>query len=274
MRVAVQEVSCKTALTGSGGRYRLNPYVGCEHACVYCYATYIARWRGQAGPWGSWVQAKVNIPEVLARELKRRTGAHIMLSTVCDVYQPVERECELTRRCLSVLQEMAQRDPDLNVFLLTKSELVLRDVAVLEAFPAGRLQVGFSMTTARDDVGALLEPHATRPSRRLAAARTLREAGLTAGLLFAPVLPHVTERELPRLLELAEQADLECLGFDPCNYLDRQVGARLRQAYQRLGPRAIARLNQARDDPAYEQELQELIREARAGRKTRAEGQT
>ena len=65
MAVAVTEVTCKTALTGKGGSYRLNPYVGCQHACVYCYATYIARWRGEEGPWGSWVQAKTNIPDCL-----------------------------------------------------------------------------------------------------------------------------------------------------------------------------------------------------------------
>jgi DNA repair photolyase len=270
MPLAVQEVACKSALTGKGGSYRLNPYVGCEHACVYCYATYIARWRGEEGPWGSWVQAKTNIAEVLERELRRKRGAHIMLSTVCDVYQPVEERLGLTRRCLLVLAEAAEQDEQLSVFVLTKSDLVRRDLDVLQAFPPGRVRVAFSVTTARDDVGALLEPGATRPSKRLGAARALREAGLPVGLLFAPVLPYVTERELPRLLDLAQQADLECLGFDPCNYLDRHVGAKLLRAYQRLGPTALARLKQARDDPAYEAGLRERIRactEMRGSRK-------
>ena len=266
MPVAVTEVTCKSALTGSGGSYRLNPYVGCQHACVYCYATYIARWRGQEGPWGSWVQAKTNIPEVLQRELRRRRGVHIMLSTVCDIYQPVEQRHELTRRCLTVLAEAADQDEGLNVGLLTKSDLILRDIDLLRSFPAGRMRIGFSMTTARDDVGALLEPGAARPSRRLAAARALREAGLAVGLLFAPVLPYVTERELPRLLDLAEEADLYCAGFDPCNYLDRHVGAKLQQAYERLGPKALARLNEARSDPDYRQEVEELFSRCTAAR--------
>jgi len=265
MPISIQEVTCKSALTGSGGHFRLNPYVGCEHACIYCYATYIARWRGQEGPWGSWVQAKTNIPDVLARELRRKRGAHIMLSTVCDVYQKVEEQCGLTRRCLTVLAEAAEQDEALSVFVLTKSDLILRDLDLLRSFPGGRVQVGFSVTTARDDVGALLEPYATRPSRRLAAARTLREAGLSVGLLFAPMLPYVTELELPRLLDLAERADLERIGFDPCNYLDRHVGAKLQQAYQRLGPKAIARLNEARHNPGYEEELQALIRRCTEG---------
>ncbi|MGQ9732212.1 MAG: radical SAM protein [Candidatus Zipacnadales bacterium] len=261
MGIVVEEVTCKSALTGAGGNYRLNPYIGCEHACVYCYATYIARWRGQSGPWGSWVQAKMNITEVLERELRRRPGAHIMLSTVCDVYQPTERHYKLTRDCLAVLARAAERDSNLNVFVLTKSELVCRDLDLLQAFPPGQLRVGFSVTTARDDVGALIEPHATRPSRRLATAHRLRDAGLAVGLLFAPVLPYVTEHELPRLLELTAQGGLECLGFDPCNYLDRQVGARLLNAYRRFGPQGLARLRQARDDPTYEEKLRERFRQ-------------
>lgn len=261
----MEEVKCKSALTGCGGSFRLNPYVGCEHACVYCYATYIARWRNKSGAWGSWVQVKVNIPEVLERELPRRPGAHIMLSTVCDVYQPIEQEWSITRRCLAILAEAAGRDEKLSVFLLTKSDLVCRDIDVLARFSPRQLRIGFSITTARDDVGALLEPHAPRPSARLRAARRLRREGFTVGLLFAPVLPYVTERELPRLLEIAAEAGLECIGFDPCNYLTRHVGGKLLQAYRRLGPAAITRLNQARTDPRYQENLQALIDRYRAG---------
>jgi len=182
-----------------------------------------------------------------------------MLSTVCDVYQPAERQYRLTQQCLTVLAEAAKNDRQLEIFVLTKSDLVCRDLDLLTCFPREQLRIGFSITTARDDVGALLEPHASRPSRRLAAARTLREAGLRVGLLFAPTLPYVTERELPRLLQMAREARLECMGFDPCNYLNRHVGNRLAQAYRRLGPTALARLNEARGDPHYEKHLRAWI---------------
>lgn len=67
----ISEVSCRSALTGRGGSYTLNPYVGCTHMCVYCYASYISRWKGENGPWGTWVHVKVNVPEVLKKELSR-----------------------------------------------------------------------------------------------------------------------------------------------------------------------------------------------------------
>lgn len=266
MKLAVEEVTCKSALTGSGGSYRLNPYVGCEHRCEYCYATYIARWRGKSGPWGSWVQAKTNMPEVLKRELRRRKGIHVFLSTVCDIYQPAERKYKVTQQCLSLLCDAAHEDPDLEVFLLTKSDLVQRDLELLAAFPEGALRVGFSMTTPRDEVAALVEPASSRPSRRLAAAKALKEAGLTVGMLINPILPYVTERDMPALLESAQESGLDFVGFDTLHYLRGHVGGKMRRVYRRLGQEAKARLEQARNDPAYERELRQLIDELTAGR--------
>jgi len=266
MEHTVETITCKSALTGAGRDYRLNPYVGCEHACEYCYATYVARWRGQSGPWGSWVQVKTNVAEVLARQLERKAGARIFLSTVCDAYQPVEQEYELTRRCLAVLRHAAIFDPDLRVFLLTKSDLVWRDVDLLTAFPAGTVRVGFSVTTSRDEVAALLEPAAPPPSRRIATARALKEAGVTVGLLINPILPHVTERDLPSLLDAIDDAGLDFVGFDTLHYLRGHVGGKMRRVYRQLGRDACARLRQAQDDPGYEDELRRRVGELTAGR--------
>jgi len=266
MKVLVEEVTCKSALTGSGGSYRLNPYVGCEHRCVYCYATYIARWRGKSGPWGSWVQAKTNVAERLARELTRRKGIHVFLSTVCDVYQPVERKYELTRQCLSVLCEAAQKDAALDILLLTKSDLVRRDADLLAAFPTGTLRVAFSMTTSQDAVAALFEPASAPPSRRLAAARALKEAGVRVGMHINPILPYVTERDLPALIGSAEEYGLDSVGFDTLHYLNAHVGGKVRRVYEQLGEEARTRLEQARDDPAYERELRRLVKQLTTGR--------
>jgi len=156
MGIRVEEITCKSALTGSGGRFRLNPYCGCEHACVYCYATYLTRWRGQSGPWGSWVQVKTNVPQVLERELARRKVDHVMLSTACDVYQQVEEHYRLTRQCLSALAIASQKLDGPGVFVLTKSDRILRDLDVLRVFPDGKFGMAFSMTTHRDDVAAIL----------------------------------------------------------------------------------------------------------------------
>ena len=267
MGITVEEITCKSALTGSGSHYRLNPYGGCEHACVYCYATYLTRWRGQCGPWGSWVQVKTNIPRVLERELTRKRGIEVFLSTACDVYQPVEQQYRLTRRCLSVLALAAQQDEGPSVFLVTKSDRVLRDLDVLQAFPAGKLKVAFSVTTHRDETAAIVEPGAPPPSRRIAAVKTLAAAGIRAGLLVSPVLPYVTERDLPTLLDQAEAAGAQFVGFDLLNYLDRHVGAKLREAYQHLGQEAQERLEQARDTTRYEPGVRQLIARLRQGRR-------
>ena len=271
MTLAVDEVTCKSALTGCGGSYRLNPYVGCQHRCTYCYATYIARWRGKSGPWGSWVQAKTNVVPVLTREVSRKKKPYVFLSTVCDVYQAIERKYELTRQCLSVLCEAAHSDRRADVFLLTKSDLVQRDADVLAAFPDGTLRVAFSVTTSRDETAALFEPTAPRPSRRFAAAAALKRAGLTVGVLANPILPYVTERDLPALLQAAEDAGLDFVGFDMLHYLTGHVGGKLRDVYRKVGPEAVARLDQARNDPAYEGEVRRLVGELTAGRRIAVE---
>ncbi|HIE25871.1 TPA: radical SAM protein [Candidatus Poribacteria bacterium] len=268
MNVSVEEITCKSSLTGSGRSYRLNPYVGCEHRCEYCYATYIARWRGKSGPWGSWVQVKTNVMEVLAQELVRKKGIDVFLSTVCDVYQPLEQEYGITRQCLSVFLKAAQEDPGLEVFLLTKSDLVRRDVELLRAFPAGTLRVAFSVTTPRDEVAALFEPASPRPSRRFAAAKVLKEAGLTVGLLINPVLPYVTEHDLPALFEIAEESGLDFASFDTLHYLRGHVGGKMRRVYEQLDQKARMRLEQARNDPAsYERDLRQLIEHLAEGQR-------
>ena len=227
----------------------------------------MARWRGETGPWGSWVQVKTNIARVLERELARRRGIEVFLSTACDVYQPVEQQYQLTRHCLCVLALAAQRDERLTVFLLTKSDRILRDVEVLQAFPEGQLRAAFSVTTHRDDAAAVLEPGASPPSRRIAAVKALRAAGIRAGVLVSPVLPYVTERDLPGLLDLAEDAGCQFVGFDMLNYLDRHIGAKMREAYAYFGPEALARLRAARDDPRYEPSVREIIARAIQGRR-------
>lgn len=267
MSIRIEEILCKSALTGSGGHYRLNPYIGCEHACVYCYATYLGRWRHQSGPWGSWVQVKTNVARVLERELTRRRGIDVFLSTACDVYQPVEEHYGITRQCLSVLALAARQDEALTVFVLTKSDRIVRDIDVFQAFPPGQLRLGFSVTTHSDEAAAVVEPHAAPPSRRLAALKQLVEAGLEAGLFVCPVLPYVTERDLSTLLDQAEAVGCRFVSFDLLHYLDRQVGAKMRAAYQRFGAEALARLEQARLGPDYEAQVRKVIAKAMRGRR-------
>lgn len=267
MSITIQEIECKSALTGKGGHYRLNPYGGCAHACAYCYASYLGRWRGQSGPWGSWVQVKTNVARVLEKELTRKHGIEVFMSTACDVYQPVERKYKLTRACLSVLALAAQRDEALRLFLLTKSDLILRDLDVLQSFPPQSLSVAFSLAMLDDKTAAIIEPHASPPSRRLQAAAELAAAGLRVGVLANPVLPYVTERDLAALLNRIEQVGCQFTSFDMLNYLDRHIAGKMREAYGKLGPEALARLEEARTDPGYEAAVQVQVEREMKGRR-------
>ncbi|HIE03909.1 MAG TPA: radical SAM protein, partial [Candidatus Latescibacteria bacterium] len=256
------------ALTGRGGSYTLNPYVGCTHMCAYCYASYMSRWKGEGGPWGTWVHVKVNVPEVLKKELSRPSslvGISVFISTVCDPYQPSEKKYGLTKRCLEVLSEHAQAGT-LKVTLATKSDLVLRDLDLFRSFPEGGLRLAFSITTYRDEVASRLEPFSPRPSRRIAAARVLKEAGLRVGFFVCPVLPYLTERDLGGILDVAEELRLDFLSFDTLNYLKGHIRRGIFRAYRTLGDEALRRLEYAKDEPGYAAELREHILRETSGR--------
>jgi len=140
----VREITCKSILTKSGipvVDYAINPYVGCEHGCVYCYAVFMKRFTGHREEWGQFVDVRVNAPQVLARQLKRARPGNVSLGTVTDVYQPLERRFKLTRDCL---QALALYD-DFPTTVVTKSALVLRDLDVLCEMKD--VEVAFTITT-------------------------------------------------------------------------------------------------------------------------------
>lgn len=256
----IRTIPCRTALTGEGTSLRLNPYVGCTHNCPYCYATYISGYRNITEPWGSWVLVKKDIPNLLQLELTKRRGVHVFMSTTCDIYQPAEEQYRLTRACLEVLQHAVLLDRDLQVFMLTKSDRVLQDLPLLTQFPAGAVEVGFSLTTADDRMAALVEPGAPSPSRRFEAARTLVDNGIPVMLLVSPVLPHVTERELPLLVQRAAALRVRTIEFSHLNYLDRHVGPALEALYRKLGPEALERLAMARrEGDGFRREVDEAV---------------
>jgi DNA repair photolyase len=195
MRGSIPEVACKSALTRCGipgVDFAVNPYVGCTHACVYCYASFMKRFTGHVEPWGTYVEAKSNVAEVLARQVRRPRAGKVMLTSVTDGWQPAEATHRLSRACLEALVGSG-----LSVGVLTKSDLVLRDLDVLAAFRdvvgAWRVSVGFSVTTLDDGLARWLEPGAPPPSARLAALEQLSRAGVPTWVFVAPVLPGLTD---------------------------------------------------------------------------------
>ena len=189
--VIVKEIECKSILTKSGIEgvdYALNPYVGCAHGCVYCYASFMKRFTGHKEEWGTFVDVKVNAAEVLARQMRRAKKGSVVPSTVTDPYQPLEEGYEITHACLEVL-----RDYDFPVSILTKSDLVLRDLDLLRSLKD--VEVGFTITTLDDEVQRVLEPHSPPASARLAALAELAGAGVKTWAFCGPLLPFLSDGE-------------------------------------------------------------------------------
>ncbi|MEC5159389.1 DNA repair photolyase [Janthinobacterium sp. CG_S6] len=184
----------------------LNPYRGCEHGCIYCFARPTHSYLGLSPglDFESKIFAKVNAPELLRRELAKASYVPepIALGVNTDAYQPCERELKLTRRVLEVLHECEHP-----VALITKSALIERDIDLLAAMAAKRqAAVAITVTTLDPAIARTLEPRAAAPARRLRTIRALTEAGIPVGVSIAPVIPFVTEPEIERLLEAVCEA--------------------------------------------------------------------
>lgn len=190
----VREINCKTALSYShlpGYGYALNPYRGCAHACVYCYAPAVLRERRE---WGSFVDVKLNIPLVLARELRKKRRGVVGISTVTDAYQPIERKHEITRHCLEQLLKH-----DFPICIQTKSSLVLRDLDLIERF--SQCETGFTITTLSEEDRKKYEPYSSPIEERLAALAELADSGIKTWAFLGPIMPFITEKNLESLIE-------------------------------------------------------------------------
>lgn len=188
----------------------VNPYRGCEHGCIYCFARPThARYGLSPGlDFESVLFFKPNAPELLDKELRARTyvPAPIALSPNTDPYQPAERGLGLTRRILEVLDAFGHP-----VSIITKSALILRDRDILGRMASrGLVQVALSVTTLDRTLARCIEPRAASPDRRLETVRSLREAGVPTAVLVSPLIPGLTDHELERILEAAAEAGAQC----------------------------------------------------------------
>ncbi len=257
----VYETTAKSIMTRSkipGLDYAVNPYVGCRHACVYCYAVFMKKFLRIDDPWGAFVGVKVNAPEVLAREARRRSPGVVSFGTVCDPYQEVESEYRITRACLEVFTEVEGFD----VGVLTKSDLVVRDTDVLERIPD--VSVGFTVTTLDPDVAAALEPGAPPPARRLSAMRELASRGIAVWGFFGPILPGLSDSAdaVTEVIGAMAEAGADHILVDRMNPYPK-VLARLRPVLAARFPDASDVLRAALDDPGgYERALRRRVADA------------
>ncbi len=191
----------------------INPYRGCEHGCIYCFARPSHAYLGFSPglDFETKIVAKPEAADLLRRELRKRgyEVGPLALGSNTDPYQPVERDLRITRQLLEVLSEA--RHP---TGIVTKSALILRDLDVIVPMAKeGLAQVMVSVTTLRRDLARAMEPRAAAPARRLATIAALREAGVPVGVLASPMIPALNDSELEAILEAAADAGAGSAGF-------------------------------------------------------------
>ncbi len=255
--------------------WTINPYRGCEFACKYCYARYTHEFMEMRDgvEFEQKIFVKQHAAELLRQELRHvKPGEEIAIGTATDPYQPAERRFEVTR---AILEELA-RHRGLNIGLVTKSNLVVRDAELLRAISQhNRLFVNITMTTLKVELARILEPRAPRPDLRLEALRKLIESGVNAGVICAPVLPDITDspRDLDALVRGTAEAGgkyifANALFLKPCSaamFLPfvEQHFPKLTESYrQRYGKQAFL-------SKAYRKRLSELMARLREKYKIR-----
>jgi len=204
MRFRIVEIEAGQALSRSGLPdidYALNPYLGCSHGCLYCYAKAYTRYRDAAENWGRVVAVKKNIVEVLRREVRQVKKGTVGIGTITDPYQPVEALYNLTRACIEVLVRSGFR-----VSIQTKSSLVLRDLDVLKS-NRELVDVGLTITSTKNSSAMrLLEPYSSPPQARVEALKKLSSEGITTWIFYGPVIPGYNDsiEEVIEVLRLAK----------------------------------------------------------------------
>ena len=181
----VKEIETKNVLTQSNlpvSDYSVNPYVGCAHACKYCYASFMKRFTGHSEPWGAFVDVK-HWPPILRPE--RYAGKELFIGSVTDPYQPLEETCKRTRALLEQLQGSGCK-----ISIATKSDLVLRDLDLIKTFPDAR--VSWSINTLDEDFRKEMD-EAVSIERRLAAMKAFHDAGVRTTCFISPIFPGITD---------------------------------------------------------------------------------
>lgn len=171
--------------------YVINPYIGCQHGCKYCYAVFIKRFQGIQEEWGNFVYAKVNCPGLLKKELARNKPGHIWMSSVTDPYLPLEGKLKLTRKILETIASSSYKKK-FSIELLTKSSLVTRDFDLLKKLDA---ELGCSLNTLDANVARTLEPLASPPELRIETLKEAQKQGIKVYGFISPVLPGITNPE-------------------------------------------------------------------------------
>jgi DNA repair photolyase len=213
LKDSTRNIIAKNDSPDVGFEISLNPYRGCEHGCIYCYARPTHEYLGfSAGlDFETKIMVKLDAPELLRKELSnpRWKPQPLAMSGVTDCYQPIERKLQITRQCLQVLEECSHP-----VIMITKNHLVTRDVDLLAKLASRNLTaIMITITTLDPHLTRLMEPRTAVPQRRLDAIRTLAENKIPVGVMVAPIIPGLTDHVMSEVLKAAADAGAKFAGY-------------------------------------------------------------
>jgi DNA repair photolyase len=185
LKITEKNVKSILSKTKLGSDFVINPYIGCMHKCIYCYARFMRKYSGHAEPWGLFVDVKINAPELIKIN-KKYMKKSILMSSVTDPYQPIENRYKLTRK---IIEKLILLQPELQI--ITKSDLVLRDIDLLKKFR--NCEIVMSLSFLDEKISKQLEPLASPPARRMTALKQIYNNGVKTIIFISPILPGFTD---------------------------------------------------------------------------------
>ena len=272
MTLIIKEVEAKSMLIKSGlpaSDWVINCYNGCLFGCMYCYAAQIARWKHPNEVWGSYLDVKVNAPELLKIELKNlgkklhsQNFGSIFFSSVTDPYNGMEAKYKLTRKCLEILFEFGYRGP---ISVLTKSPLVTRDIEIFKKIKD--IEVGMTITGLDDKISRFLEVKAPPVTSRIKALQVLSQEGISTYAFVGPIVPYFihNEEKIKEIIDKLEEVGVKKIWFEHLN-ISPKIKSRLFKYLQKESPKLILEFEKS-DTEEYREKLNKIIDRQMKGRK-------
>lgn len=211
--LSVKEIHCRAILSPCGlpeFAYSVNPYTGCGHGCLYCYARFMGKYSHEGEEWGSFVDVKTNSSEIARKDLGKSRPGRIFLSSVTDPYQPLEGKYLLTKKILEAI-----KDYGYPVCIQTKSSLVQRDLRLI--FSLDKCDLGMTICFADDRDRKLWEPHASTIEERFKTLKLFSDAGVKTFAFLGPMLPGISDRNLPELFSKFSETGIKEVMVDRLN---------------------------------------------------------
>lgn len=246
----ILEVECRTALNLSkisGMAYCLNPYTGCEHRCIYCYATFMRRFRNHSEEWGSFVDVKINFINRLKEELQKKKIGLVAIGTVSDPYQPIEAKYRTTRQAIALLNQY-----NFPYEVLTKSNLIVRDIDLLRDNKNSSVEL--TITTVDETIRQIFEPKAPSVPARLKTLEKLLANSIETTVFFGPVIPYFSDspEKIRQFFRILQGIGVRRVLVDKLNYLETKIGQIIRVLRQ-TSPQAIPYYQQILLNPIHYQ---------------------